>query len=68
MGFCDRRTDGRRIFREDAASRSDGQHTKGFMETYSVPGVMRMDRDCSISKHGFWPSGGNDDLFIYEGV
>lgn len=36
------------------------------MGAYSVPGVVRVDRDCSISKHGFRSGGGDDDLFVCE--
>ena len=49
-------------------SRSDEQRVKGFMGTHSVPRVIRMDRNCSISKHSFRSSGSNDDIFICGGV
>ena len=37
---------------------------RGFMGTYGVPGVVRVDRNCGISEHGFRSGGGNDDLFV----
>jgi len=41
---------------------------KGFVGTYSVPGVVRMDCNCGISKHRLRSGGGNDDSFVCEGV
>jgi len=40
----------------------------GFMGTYSIPGVVRMDCNCGISKHRFRSGGSNDDPFVCEGV
>jgi len=41
---------------------------RGFIDTYSIPRVVRMDCNCGISEHSFRSGGGNDDSFICEGA
>ena len=39
---------------------------KGSVGTHSVPGVVRMDCNCGVSKHRLRSGGGNDDSFVCE--
>ena len=46
----------------------DQRHTKEPVDTHSVSGIIGMDCDCGVAQHSFGTSGGNDDLFVCEGV
>ena len=64
----DKRVDGKFTMKVLQISHSNRRHAKGSMGAYRVSRVIRMYCNCSVAEHGFRSGGGNDNLFLYEGL